>query len=503
MRLCGALLLVLAVASPVTSQVRTVGAIAGTVVDASGAVVPGASVHLRDELTNSERETVSNEQGAFQLLDLQAGSYEVTVALEGFRSTVYSGVAVESARTTDLNVRLEVGALGEDVVVTGAAPTLETTSSTLSTTVTNDDLQNLPLSGRNVLNFALLVPGVQSSSAANARESTYQGMPGATINITIDGINNNSQGFKSGGTSFFATVPPRLDAIEEVSVSTGGLGADTGAEGAMNIRFVTRRGTNAFRGGTFFQYRHDSLNANDYFNNARDVEKPRDRRNEFGGHLGGPILRDKAFFFFNWEEARVPRQEIQTRTVLTEEARQGVYRYQGTDGVERTANLLDIARSNGFSGTVDPIIGSQLATIDGTAENAALTSTDLLRNELRWNESRTTIEHYPTVRVDYHLTPSLAVNGALNLFDRDIDGRRQFPGDLTPLQVFGNTWLIGSSSMNWTISPTTLMEIRYGLQRNSDTFNRGELIDQFDIGGRRALRAADGPRLRDQRKPRR
>jgi hypothetical protein len=469
--------------TPLRAQVRTVGAIAGTVADPGGDVVPGATVKLRDERTNQSRETATNDSGAFRFSDLQAGTYEVTITLSGFQSAVYKSVSVESARTTDLAVKMQVGQLSEAVEVSGAAPALEVTSNTLSTTVTNKEVQNLPLAGRSVLNFALLVPGAQTAGV-DPRQSTYQGMPGATINITVDGINNNSQAFKSGGTSFFATVPPRLDAIEEVSVSTGGLGADSGAEGAVNIRFVTRRGSNAFHGGGFFQKVHEKFNANNYFNNAQNIAKARSRRNEFGGNLGGPIIHNKAFFFVNWEEARVPTQVTLQRSVLTEEATRGIYRYRGTDGVERTANLFDLARANGFQGTADPIIAGQLSRINGTFANGALSPADLYRNNLRWNEPQPAYEHYPTARIDYQVSSKFSVNGALNVYDRDIDGIRWFPGDFTPLTVFQNTWLIGSTAANWTITPTTMMEVRYGLQRNQDTYNIGETIDNFDINGR-------------------
>jgi hypothetical protein len=192
-----AVVLMLALGLPAAAQIRTVGAIAGIVADPGGDPVPGAQVRLRDERTNIERETTTNDQGAFQFLDLQAGSYEVTITLSGFQSTVYKNVAVESARTTDLTVRLQIGQLSETVEVAGAAPTLAVTTNTLSTTVTNSDVQNLPLAGRNVLNFALLVPGAQTAGV-DPRQSTYQGMPGATINITVDGINNNSAAFRSG-----------------------------------------------------------------------------------------------------------------------------------------------------------------------------------------------------------------------------------------------------------------------------------------------------------------
>jgi hypothetical protein len=475
--------MMVAAGTALAAQTRTVGAIAGTVADDQAAFVPGATVRLRDERAGTERETVTNDRGVFSFLDLQAGSYEVTVSLQGFQATVYRGVAVESARTTDVRVQLRLGRLDEMVEVIGAAPTLQMTSTTNGTTVTNADVQNLPLAGRNVLNFATLVSGSQVAGV-EPRQSTYQGMPGATINISLDGINNNSTGFKSGGTSFFATVPLRLDAIEEINVATAGLGADAGAEGAMNIRFVTKRGTNAFHGGLFYQVVHERFNANSYFNNARGLPKPRDRRNEFGGSLGGPIVRDKLFFFANWEDARVPGIVASTRNVLSAEAQNGIFRYRGTDGVERTANLLTLAAANGYPGTVDPIVRSQLSRISSTEGNAAVTFFDLRRNLLSWNEPRKTWEHYPTTRLDYRMTTNLTVNGAVNIFDRDIQGNRQFPGDVPAQSVFQNTWIVGSTSLNWVLSPNVLMEARYGIQRNQDTYNIGDLPQQYDISGR-------------------
>lgn len=466
------------------AQTRTVGAITGTVVDTSGAGMPGAVVKLRDERTGIERERVTNDAGGFSFLDLQASSYQVSVSLQGFQTAVFRGVAVESGRTTDLPVSLTLGQVTETVEVTGATPTLQMTSNAVGTTVTNKDVQNLPLAGRNVLNFATLVPGSQVAGV-DPRQSTYQGMPGATINITVDGVNNNSTAFKSGGTSFFATVPPRLDAIEEINVTTAGLGADAGAEGAMNIKFVTKRGTNAYHGGGFYQVVNEGLNANSYFNNALKLVKPRARRNEFGGSLGGPIVRNKAFFFVNWEETRAPGIVASTRVVLTDEAQRGIFRYRGTDGVERTANLLQIAAANGFSSTVDPVVAGQLSSISSTLGNGALSRNDLIRNNLAWNEPQKTWEHYPTGRIDYQLSKNITINGTTNIYDRDIQGNRQFPGDGYPAQsVFQNTWVLATGSMNWTLTPSTLLDARYGIQRNQDTYNIGEQPSQFDINGR-------------------
>ena len=166
-------------------------------------------------------------------------------------------------------------------------------------------------------------------------------------------MNNSSNGFKSGGTSFFGTVPARLGAIEEVTVESAGLGGDAGATGGVNLKFVTRRGTNQYRGGMFEQYRTEKLNANSFANNARSIEKPELRRHDWGGNLGGPLvprgsLREKLFFFVNYEQEHIPLTQTRNQTILTEEARQGIYRYQTAAGEQRTANVRSRA-ANGSS----------------------------------------------------------------------------------------------------------------------------------------------------------
>ena len=231
------------------AQVRITGAIAGTVTDTSGGVVPGARVQLVDEGTAIAKETTSRESGSFLFPDLSFGSYRVTVALDGFQTAVFSNVIVESSRTTDLRVRLQPGALSEEVQVTGVTPVLEVTSNVISGTVTKPEMDRLPLNGRSTFTFARLIPG--SATLLTSGDTHYNGMPGGTINPTIDGINNASNGFKSGGTSFFATVAPRLGAMEEVTVETAGLGADAGAEGGVSLKFITRRGTSQYHGSFF------------------------------------------------------------------------------------------------------------------------------------------------------------------------------------------------------------------------------------------------------------
>jgi hypothetical protein len=462
-------------APPVHAQVRIVGAITGVVSDNSDLIVPGARVQLKDEGTGIEKETETNASGGFTFPDLNFGSYQVTVTLQGFHTAIYKNVIVESSRTTDLRIKLAVGGVDEVLQVEGVAPVLEQTSNTIGNTLSNKQLRTLPLGGdgRNVFVLARLMPGV--ANPTNTGSTHYNGMPGGTINPTIDGINNSSNGFKSGGTSFFGTVPARLGAIEEVTVESAALGADAGAEGGVNLKFITRRGTNQFHGSAFEQYRNENLNANSFFNSSRGIRKPEFRRHDYGGNLGGPLtpmgpLRDKLFFFVNLESEFLPGSAIQTNAVLTTEAQQGIFRYQTASGEQRTANLLQIAAQNGFPSTMDPTMAALLAKQQqATAAGTVRSTTNLRAGAFDWLEPSKQINYYPTARVDYQITPNLAWMGSWNLYRVDNQGRRQWPLPDAPTQFMSHvSWWITSTGLNWTMGPRTFNELRYGVQHSGD-----------------------------------
>lgn len=243
----------------VLAQSRTTGQIVGTVKDATGAVIPTAVVVLIDSGTGNSVETKSGPEGGFVFPNLQPGTYTLTATAQGFQPVTLQKVEVLTSRSTDVTLQFQVAGVTEQIAVEGRAAVIETTSTTVASTVRNEEIAKLPLAGRNILGFALLVPGAAQSSGA--RDSEYNGLPGGAINITLDGVNNNSQRFRSGGTSFFSFAPIRLGAIEEVTVSTAGLTAEAGAEGAVQVQFATKRGTNRFRGQIFDTIQHESLNA--------------------------------------------------------------------------------------------------------------------------------------------------------------------------------------------------------------------------------------------------
>ena len=466
-----------AAATAAHAQVRTTGSIVGTVRDATGAIVPDAQVEAADTETGIGSTLKAGKDGGFVFAALQPGTYRLLVTADRFQPAVVDRLVVTTGRATNVSVQLEVGSLTEEIRVEAGAPVVETTSSTISSTVRNAEIAKLPLLGRNVLDFALLVPGAAQS--ATGRYSQFNGLPSGAINITLDGVNNNSQRFRSGGTSFFTFAPVRLGAIEEVTVSTAGLTADAGAEGAAQIQFVTRRGTNRFRGQLFEQLRNDILNANSVFNVARNIPKSKLRLNEFGGNLGGPIVRNKLFFFGNYEQILQPSQDTRTATLLTAEAQQGVFRYLGTDNVQRAANLLDIARAAGYPGTIDPLIAQQLALVNSTLGGGSVAANDLIRNDIRYLSAAEPRNIYPTGRVDWQAASSLAVRAVMNLRINESASAPQFPG-LPPVNnLYETKPFILSTGADWTLTPNLINQFSFGFQSNAETFNRVNTLDVY------------------------
>jgi hypothetical protein len=243
-------------------------------------------------------------------------------------------------------------------------------------------------------------------------------MPGGTINPTIDGVNNSSNGFKSGGTSFFGTVPARLGAIEEVTVESAGLGGDSGVTGGVNLKFVTRRGTSQYHGTGFWQHRNEALNANSFFNNARGNPKNELRRHDFGGNFGGPLLpttrfREKLFLFMNYEEEYIPQTTTRTNTILTLEAEQGIFRVSdGSGRASRTANVLQIASRMDSPSAPDPTLATLLAKQRSARESGFAPAHDESRTTYSLTEPQKQIIHYPTARLDWQISPNLAWMGS-------------------------------------------------------------------------------------------
>src|SRR5581483_4895094 len=432
--------------------------------------------------TGSAQEMTSAGDGGFVFTTLPPGTYNLNASLKGFDTAVFNGIIVNAARTTNQVVTMKVGAVNQTVEVTGAAPVLQTTGTTISNTVEQKQLVDLPLSGRDTLPFALLSAGAQQG--VTSRDSTFEGMPGASIDITLNGIANNAQRFKSGGTSFYAFVTPRLETVQEVTVSTSNLGADATGQGAMAIQYVSKSGTNSFHGEAFWQHSNSALNANDWFNNANRIKRPVYIQNDVGGTIGGPILKNRLFFFLSYAQVMTPSSGQYSALVLNPAAQSGNFGYVGTDGVTHTVNLLTLAGQNGFPNTVNPVMASQLQKIQQSTSAGAISPSDLIRNSLVWVAPQPVTQYYPMGKIDWLITSKLRFNVS-DTWARTVNAAgfrgTVLPGDFQKQQSYGQIAnpYIATAGLTWTISPSLVNDFNFGIQGTQETFNTGFDLSTF------------------------
>jgi Carboxypeptidase regulatory-like domain len=449
------------------AQQRPVGQIVGQVRDAQGALVTNCDVKLEDQATGAQRTTRAGSDGAFVFLNLQPGTYKVMVSSNGFRTAVYSDIKVDAARTTDISATLEVGDVGDTVQVIGGAEVLERSSTTIEATVRGDIIRSMPLNNRDTLDFVTLLPGAQHGGTA--RQSTFLGLPKGAINITMDGVNVQDNTLKSAaGGGMFTSIRPRLDAVEEVSIATAANGANQTGDGAVQIQFATRRGTNDYHGLVFWDHRNDALNANTWINNVNGQRRQRNLLNVFGGNIGGPIWKNKIFFFFNYEEFRLPESRPRENLILTQEASQGIFRYLGTDGVERAVDLFSLVGATDPK-MIDPRVRDMLNQINGARGNGAISSFDRFRERYRFDAPSSQMRRFPTLRLDYQINEKLHWHGVwhYNYFTSFPDTLNSmdptFPGIGAPAGQYSNRYAV-STALQWIVSPTITNEARFGLQ---------------------------------------
>jgi hypothetical protein len=279
-------------------------------------LIPGVTVTATNTQTGIVTTVVTNETGAYQFASLQTGLYKVTAELPGFQTQVYNDVTLGVGQQVRLNFTLQVGTQTQSVEVNVAADTLiATTSSSVGTVLPEYKVRDLPLATRNILDLVNTTPGVQGSNFAGTR--------GTQLNTTRDGIPISDGRYDIGAATSTYTSP---DLVDEVRVIVAPADAELG-RGSGQIQMSTRSGTNNFRGSLFWVNRNSKLNANSWSNNFNGVGKNYYNGNQFGGRVGGPIIKNKTFFFFLFDGQRYVTKSYFTGTVLTEQARKGQFRF--------------------------------------------------------------------------------------------------------------------------------------------------------------------------------
>jgi hypothetical protein len=377
----------------------------GTVTDPQGAVVVGANVTITNSSTATAFKATTDGHGQWAVPALPQGDYQVTVAATGFRTTIIQNVVMDAGVPATVNTKMQLGSLTETVEVSGAEDLVQATSATINSTIEGQQIFEMPNITRNGLDLLVSQPGVQTSTAN--RYSSVNGLPNGALTVTMDGLNTQEQLVKSNN-GFFSFIPIQQDAVEQVTLTTSAAGADSTGEGAAQMKFVTKSGTNQFHGGGFWQLRNTDLDANYYFNTINHLPRDIVQLNQAGVHVGGPVIKNKVFFFTNVEVRRLPNSTAYTRTVMNAPDLSGNYTYPDSTGALHTVNVLSLAKAAGYNATPDPIIGNTLSQIAALYGNGTLvpntSAADYDRSLLTYGANSDDRRNFSTTRLDYNIT---------------------------------------------------------------------------------------------------
>ncbi len=477
------------------AEAQTRGTISGYIRDSTGASVPNMKASLLEQNTGLKREATSNDEGFYQFLGLTAGKYTLTVEGSGFKGYVSSDMVLTTDQNLRADVGLEVGNVTERVSVTDAAVNVDTTSSTLAGSIGTRQLVDLPLSGRNVIAFAGLLPGVtQVSASSNSEVTNARG--GSTM--TVNGGRANQSYYTLNGT-FFANpsrntglnVPPP-DAVQEVRVQTSNFSADSGRNSGAVVSVVTRAGSNEFHGALWEFHRNSAMNSRNFFL----PRKPSERQNQFGAAAGGKIIRDKLFAFGSYEGILDRRAATEVNGMPpTAAERAGDFSGVSEQLVDPLNNNAPFAGNRIPTNRFDPVAvnllqylptvpaGGRLSTISPAPRNAHLGMT-----RVDWN-----ISDKQTIFAHYYLSQNDVTEGQL-AFGSNIPGwsgrsqnvRNQNAG-INHTYIFSPT-LISQITLGYTRSvsgdlpTTTRNNAELGILGFPDYTNGGSM--QFQVSGR-------------------
>ncbi len=524
-----------AVASVLGQALR--GRIEGTVKDPQGQVIANASLSVKNNETGETNTATSNGEGIFAFNELKPGTYSMTAENQGFKKSLIEGVVVQVATVTSVIVQLEIGSINEEITVSAADAqvTINTANPEVGEVVDRQKILELPLDGRNPFELTALQAGVQTKSNADGEVSSFSINGNRTVanNLTVDGVNASDNFLKTPANITLSVIPVSVESIAEFRVTSSLPSAEFG-RGSAQINAVTASGTNRFRGSIFEFHRNTAFNANNFFNNSTILENgenvPREPliRNQFGGRLGGPIIKDKTFFFASYEGKRESRGFSRNRLVYTQQARQGIFRYLKG----RAITPANVAIAPGTPAPATIITGIPVGTVTcaTTGATALPTGTICVQNLLGINASRTAANIDPTMTAYIGSTPlpnNFQIGDGLNTggfrfnskvisptdqfsvrLDHRFNDKHSFEatynyGDILfngdyinerepafPDSTFGTRQTIGrgmSGTFRSVISPTIINEARVGAQISGLTFgntadySRGYILDIANV----------------------
>lgn len=463
MRLLSFLLL----AVPALGQVVN-GRIELQVIDAAGASVPGAKVTLKDTRRQISigAEAATAADGAFLYASLRPSIYEITVEATGFRKAVLGNIELFSGATLRQTVKLELGQVTESISVEANAVQVNTADSQSARSISMREIDTLPQLGRGPLSLAALNPGI-SVDAGDQSFSRVNGLRQGSNNTRLDGIDVNDNTVPRFGLSL---TPSNSDSVEEVRIITNGGKAEFGRSAGAQVEIVTRSGTNQFHGNAFEYLRNSKLNSNTFFNNASGTARPKFNQSIYGGSLGGPAIKNKVFFFGNFQGTDSRQDVSRNRTVATEEAKQGLFRWRDAAGNIQT---FDIARNDPAGRGVDPTMRSLFGLM--LPANNTEVGDGLNTAGHRLNIAAPAKSYQGTGKVDWQMTPLHRIffrysNQRAESVDNLNNAERTFPSQKDGAII--NDRYGFSVGSDWTLSPSLINEFRAGRQYALTNFLR-------------------------------
>jgi carboxypeptidase family protein len=484
LHILAALALVLGVwAGPASAQVAT-GTILGGVTDASGAAVPGALVTATNLDTQFMRSATTDASGQYSLPLMPVGKYKVDVALDGFKSFSQTGIVLEVGRNARIDARIEPGNVSEVVSVTAEAPLIETTTASLSRAVSQNEVLNLPLVNRDLYQLLSITGGVTSNDASNSlggpeQTTTINGSQRAqigTVNFQLDG-GNNTAGLRGTGNP-----APNPEAVQEFRVITSNFSAEYGRYPAGVVDVVTKSGTNNWRGAAFEFFRDEALNAKRWAPpGATSVKEPLDR-NQYGAAFGGPIARDKTFFFTSYSGLR------QTETYYRNTAVVPTAAERNGDFSQSSRRPTDPATGQPFPGGIIPL--SRFDAAARTIQDRYVPQANLPNQFFEVSADDPLETDELTFKLDHQLTQQRSV--AVSYFY--LKGK-----DTQPMSLTGNipwvdrdfNWTQHNLNVGdtWTLSPSMINQLKFTYTRqfggrvNNPATSLSDLNSNFRIQG--------------------
>jgi hypothetical protein len=470
-------------APPVIGQILY-GSIVGIVKDSQGAVIPGATVTIVNKETNLTRETTTNTEGAYTLTNVLPGQYDVKVSLSGFRESVRSNVPVTISQISRVDVALEVGTLSETVTVASEAQLLQTDKADVHTEIKSAELTAMPLNRfRNYQALMNLVPGTTPMAFGNAETDT----PARSLATNVNGqVNTNNTTRTDGATNMNIWLPNHnmyispAETVDTVNVSTSSFDAEQGNAGGAAVTVITKSGTNNFKGSAFEFYNSDKLNATPRFFGAGNVpDKLPLKANTYGGTLGGPISKNKVFFFTSFEGFRRDQSLVTLFSVPDARLRAGDFS-QALNANGTLQQIYDPATGGGngvgrtqFQGNViptdrlDPIALKVLNLFP--LPNTSGIGTGGLTNNYQRREDRTFARDNYDGKVNWNRTAAHQIWGKFSYMNAVVDDLTNYLGPDPNADGDGGFTKVyqATAGQTWTLSPTLLMDMTFGFGRQN------------------------------------